>query len=259
MSPDRVRRRLPLAWRRRLAVFAGGVLGGGARIAVSAVGNGGDGIPWGTAVANVSGALLLGYLLTRFLQAGSRTTLTIPLLCTGVLGSYTTFSTFSLEAWELLDAGRAGLAAGYALGSVVAGAGRRGGGHPGRGAAPMIVLAAMLGSGVGALARYGVAGMVQRRHGGTRPWGTATVNVGGALLLGVLAGLHAAGRLDGDLLTIVGTGFCGGFTTFSTWMVESVRLGEEGAAAGLLAAGVNLGAMLVVGIAAAALAVTLVG
>ena len=99
----------------------GGVLGGGARIGLSVLGNGGDGIPWGTAVANVSGALLLGYLLTRFLQAGSRTSLTIPLLCTGLLGSYTTFSTFSLEAWELADAGRVGLAAAYALGSVVLG------------------------------------------------------------------------------------------------------------------------------------------
>ena len=103
------------------AVAVGGVLGGGARIGLSVLGNGGDGIPWGTAVANVSGALLLGYLLTRFLQAGSRTSLTIPLLCTGLLGSYTTFSTFSLEAWELADAGRVGLAAAYALGSVVLG------------------------------------------------------------------------------------------------------------------------------------------
>ena len=123
----------------------------------------------------------------------------------------------------------------------------------------MIVLGAMLASGIGALARYGVAGTVQRWHGGTRPWGTAVVNVGGAVLLGLLAGLHTAGHLDGDVLTIVGTGFCGGFTTFSTWMVESVRLGEEGAAAGLVAVGVNLGAMLVAGIAGATIMVTLVG
>jgi CrcB protein len=123
----------------------------------------------------------------------------------------------------------------------------------------MIVVLAMVGSGVGALARYGAGGVVQRRTRGTRPWGTAVVNVGGAVLLGVLVGLHAGGHLDDDLLTIVGAGFCGGFTTFSTWMVESVRLGEEGAGAGLVAVGVNVGVMLVVGIAGAALAVTLAG
>jgi CrcB protein len=118
---SRVRRHLPLRWRRRLAVFVGGVLGGGARIGVSVLLDGGGGVPWGTLVANVTGALVLGYLLTRFLQAASRTTLTIPLLCTGLLGSYTTFSTFSLEAWDLLESGRGGLAAAYALGSVALG------------------------------------------------------------------------------------------------------------------------------------------
>jgi CrcB protein len=113
--------RLPLVWRRRLAVFVGGVLGGGARIGLGAALNGGTAWPWGTFVANVSGALLLGYLLTRFLQAGSRTTLTIPLLCTGLLGSYTTFSTFSLETWRLIDGGRAGVGAIYAVASLAVG------------------------------------------------------------------------------------------------------------------------------------------
>lgn len=116
----------------------------------------------------------------------------------------------------------------------------------------MIVLAAVLGSGVGALARYEVGGAVQRRTRGARPWGTATVNLLGAALLGLLTGLHGSGRLGADPVTILGTGFCGGFTTFSTWMVESVRLGEEGAAAGLIAVAVNVAGMLVVGVAAAA-------
>lgn len=117
-SRSRVRRHVPPAWRRRLAVFAGGVLGGGARLAVSAV----DGIvPWGTLIANVTGALLLGYLLTRFLAAGSRASLTVPLLCTGVLGSYTTFSALSLEVWVFVGEGRSAMAALYGIGSVVLG------------------------------------------------------------------------------------------------------------------------------------------
>lgn len=118
----------------------------------------------------------------------------------------------------------------------------------------MIVLAAILGSGAGALARYGLAGAVQRRVASTRPWGTATVNLLGALALGLLAGGAAAGRLGPDAFTVLGAGFCGGFTTFSTWMVESVRLGEQGAAAGVIAVALNVGAMLVAGVAGVAVA-----
>lgn len=88
---------------------------------MSAVFHDGGVLPWGSLVADLSGALLLGYLLTRFLQAAPRTTLTIPLLCTGFLGSFTTFSMLSVETVQLVQQGRAGLAAGYAVGSVVLG------------------------------------------------------------------------------------------------------------------------------------------
>lgn len=114
-----VRRRVPVAWRRRLGVATGGLLGTGLRAAVvSALPVGADGWPWGTLAANVSGALLLGYLLTRFLVAAPRTTLTIPLLCVGVLGSYTTFSTFAFEVAGLVHAGRPAMGAAYGLVSV---------------------------------------------------------------------------------------------------------------------------------------------
>lgn len=116
----RVRRHLSLRWRRRVAVLVGGMVGGAARLAISALLNDGT-LPWGTLVANISGALLLGYLLARFLLVSTSTTLTIPLLCTGVLGSYTTFSTFSLEAWVLTADGRTGAAVGYAIASVALG------------------------------------------------------------------------------------------------------------------------------------------
>ena len=103
-----------------MAVFIGGVLGGAARI-----GMGGllpqEGWPWGTLVANVTGSFLLGYVLTRLLQAGTRSSLGVPLLCVGVLGSYTTFSLYALEIWDLVDGGRAAIAVAYALTSVVAG------------------------------------------------------------------------------------------------------------------------------------------
>ena len=109
------------AWRRPLAVFLGGMAGGGARLGLSAAFASPNGIPWGTLVANLSGALLLGYVLTRLLAGARRTTLTVPLICTGVLGSYTTFSALSLETWTLLREGRAALGVGDAASSVVLG------------------------------------------------------------------------------------------------------------------------------------------
>lgn len=121
----------------------------------------------------------------------------------------------------------------------------------------MIVLAAIIASGAGSAVRYGLAGTVQRRARTTRPWGTAVVNLAGALVLGILTGLHAAGHLHVDIVTVVGTGFCGGFTTFSTWMVESVLLSEEGGGAGRVAALLNVAGMLVLGVAAAAAAATI--
>lgn len=115
------RSRLPLPWRRRLAIAVGGAVGTALRGLV-AVAMPTDGAwPWATFIENVSGSLLLGYLLTRFLNAAPRTTLTIPLLCTGVLGSYTTFSTFTIEIARLADTTQISTAVGYALASVTAG------------------------------------------------------------------------------------------------------------------------------------------
>jgi fluoride exporter len=84
-----------------------------------------------------------------------------------------------------------------------------------------ILLTALAGS-VGALARYLVSGSVQRRSRSTMPVGTAAVNLLGALVLGMIAGAH---DVPGTL-SMVAIGFTGGFTTFSTWMVETTRLGS---------------------------------
>jgi CrcB protein len=111
------------------------------------------------------------------------------------------------------------------------------------------VLLVLLGGAVGAPARYLVDLFVQRRHDSVFPWGTFTVNVVGSLLLGVVAGAVHAGDGPGWLLTLVGTGFCGALTTFSTFGFETVRLVEEGA---MLAAVVNVAASVVVGLLACA-------
>lgn len=112
---------LPLRWRRRAAVVVGSIVGTGLRVLVGLLPHSPTGWPWGTFVANVSGALLLGYLLTRLSAAAATTTVTLPLLGTGLLGSYTTFSTFVVETRWLLAVDRPGLAVGYATASVVVG------------------------------------------------------------------------------------------------------------------------------------------
>lgn len=110
----------------------------------------------------------------------------------------------------------------------------------------------LVAGGLGGLARYELAGVVQRLVGTPRPWGTAAVNLLGAAALGLLVGLQASDAVGADTVRVLGTGFLGGFTTFSTWMVESVHLAEDAASAGLRAGLVNLAGMLALGIAGAA-------
>lgn len=98
----------------------------------------------------------------------------------------------------------------------------------------------------GAVLRFVVDGHVLARSGGRLPWGTALVNLSGAFVLGIIAG-----AAPGHAFTlIVGTGFLGAYTTFSTWMLESLLLGESGR---INAAVVNVAGQLVVGLAVAAL------
>lgn len=91
------------------------------------------------------------------------------------------------------------------------------------------VLLVGLGGALGAPTRFLLDTWVQRRTRSSLPVGTIVVNLSGALLLGVLAGLLAANRVTPAVGLLVGTGFCGAFTTFSTMTFESVRLVEEAA------------------------------
>jgi CrcB protein len=89
------------------------------------------------------------------------------------------------------------------------------------------VLLVLLGGAVGAPARYLTDLAVQGRHGGRFPWGTLSVNVAGSLVLGVTAGAVSAGGGPAWVLTLVGTGFCGALTTFSSFGFETIRLLQE--------------------------------
>jgi fluoride exporter len=103
---------------------------------------------------------------------------------------------------------------------------------------------------VGAPRRYLVDGYIGDRVEGAFPWGTLAINASGSLLLGVLTGLALYHGFPKTSKVILGTGFCGAYTTFSTFTFESVRLVEEGAVGEAVR---NVAGTLVVCAAAAAL------
>lgn len=106
------------------------------------------------------------------------------------------------------------------------------------------VALAALGGGLGAVLRHAASQALGRRSRGEIPWPTALVNLSGSLLLGVLTGLAPP---TGALL-LLGTGVLGGYTTFSTASLETVRLtltGRVGARTAVLyALGTALGCLL---------------
>ncbi len=109
----------------------------------------------------------------------------------------------------------------------------------------LVALGVGLGGAVGAVARLLVDGAVSVRTRSSLPLGTLAVNVSGAFLLGVLVGVAPSG----DVMRAAGTGLLGGYTTFSTWALESHRLAEDGE---LPEAAANFAVSLLVGVAGVA-------
>ena len=92
------------------------------------------------------------------------------------------------------------------------------------------LLAVALGSAAGGVARYLLTRVVQDRIDVAFPYGTLAVNILGCLLLGViLQAALSSGRMSEATQLLLTTGFCGGFTTFSTFSYEGVRLIQDGA------------------------------
>lgn len=103
---------------------------------------------------------------------------------------------------------------------------------------------------LGAVARFGVDRVITHRFGTRFPFGILAVNLSGALILGVIVGL----TLDREANLIVGTGLIGAYTTFSTWMRQTQGLLIERRP---IAAAVNVGGSLVLGVSAAWLGIWL--
>ena len=120
----------------------------------------------------------------------------------------------------------------------------------------MIAAAVSLAGAGGAVTRYVVDGWVQQRSDAVLPLGTLVVNATGSLLLGLLVGWAIAHGADADVTLIAGTGFLGGYTTFSTYAYESFRLAEDGSGA---FAALNVVASLCVGLVAAVVGLAVTG
>jgi len=107
-------------------------------------------------------------------------------------------------------------------------------------------LAVLVVGGLGAIGRFLLDSVIAARAGRDFPYGTFTINITGALILGLLTGL----AIEGNLLVIAGTATIGSYTTFSTWMFETHRLAEDRE---LPRALINIGLSLLAGFGAALL------
>lgn len=121
----------------------------------------------------------------------------------------------------------------------------------------MTVLGMLVAGALGAWARYELSGWVHARARTALPWGTAVVNVAGTAVLAALLTAQHVGFVSVGWVTVLGTGFAGAFTTFSTWMVETLHLASEGGRAGVRDAAINLGAQLLSGSAVAVVVLAL--
>lgn len=219
-------------------VAAGGAVGAVARWAITATwptAVGGAG--WGTLTVNLTGCFLLGVLAAR----SEPDTLLRLGLGTGVLGGFTTFSTLVVETDRGLAEGRTGVAVALLAISLLGGVGLAVVGE--RGGAPVTVVAFVVAAAFGAVLRHLVTTAARdvRR-------GILVANVVGSFLLGLLVG-GDAGR---TVVVVLGTGFCGALTTWSSFAhgladdddggravvhaVTSIALGLAAAALGLAVA-----------------------
>lgn len=115
---------------------------------------------------------------------------------------------------------------------------------------PLVFLAVCAAGGVGSAARFTLDGLIRARARLSYPLGTTAINVTGSLLLGLITGLAAQALLAPEWRMILGVGLMGGYTTFSTASVETVRLLQERRS---IAAAINGLGMLALSVAAAAL------
>ena len=114
------------------------------------------------------------------------------------------------------------------------------------------LLLVAIGGAAGSVCRY----LISSLNSPSFPWGTITVNFLGSLLIGILVGLVGKGVLSVEMKLLLITGFCGGFTTFSTFSNESFMMLKAGE---VLLSALYIGASVIIGILAVWLGMTLSG
>jgi CrcB protein len=115
-------------------------------------------------------------------------------------------------------------------------------------------LAVAVGGFMGAPSRYLLDRAINGRFESDLPWGTFFINISGAFVLGLITGLALSHHLAPAGKALLGTGFCGAYTTFSTFTFETLRLVEDGE---LLKAAGNVVVSVIVGLVGAAAGVAL--
>lgn len=117
------------------------------------------------------------------------------------------------------------------------------------------ILLVGIGGGVGSIARYLISQAIESRVLTSFPYGTFTVNVIGCFIIGVIYALSTRGAVVPEWRILLATGFCGGFTTFSSFSYETLTLIQEGQVFNPL---MYLGASILLGLFAAYLGILLI-
>ncbi len=91
----------------------------------------------------------------------------------------------------------------------------------------MTALLVSIAGAIGAMVRFLVDGSIRERFNGSFPIATLLINVSGSFILGLLTGLVSNHLMSTEIKLVLGTGFCGGYTTFSTANFETIRLAQS--------------------------------
>jgi len=90
------------------------------------------------------------------------------------------------------------------------------------------ILLLLAGGAIGTVSRYAVSGLTHKYVDGTFPYGTLMVNILGSLIIGLLWGIWETANISSNMRTFIFIGILGGFTTFSTYSLETLNLFREG-------------------------------